>query len=610
MNGARESDAIRSDASWRVAISVEAVVIAFIFFVALGLRTIELGSTPLSDTEAAQAIAAWKTLNPPFPIQGEIRSPLVFTTTLASLFIAGASNSAVRFGPMLGGMLLVLAPLLLRKRSGRLSTIVSMALLAISPVAVSASRQLDGTIYAMAAILVGLTAAERYISTRAPANIVNVAVAVAVALLADYGSLVPIAALLFGVAIMVVTDEEDAISRASLQRYLMSVPWGLFVIAFVAALVALGTLLFIVPQGIGALGDQLVRFAGGIFSPPQNSPFLGTILLAYESGIVLFGTAGSWTLMQSPEPWKRFVSGWGIATLMLALLYRGALPVHSLWVVVPLALLSGMLIEDAVRLRHNAPQWVIGLNILGTIALIAMILLTVSEYLRQPLVFTFPFDVPLEAAILSFPVQPVLAVLYVILCLSLFFAMASMWGMNAMIQSICATLLICAFMGGIGQSSTIAFTRDSTSYEILHYRPALPTLSLMVETAYHLGKLGVGDAAEASVTIQGESNFALAWAFRDFRNIRVVDRLDPGTQDVFVITPLASTNPALGSGYSGQRFAVDQAWRPQGLSVAEFVDWLLYRHSSAPLERNEAILWVRNDIYQLARADFSDQNRE
>ena len=56
-----------ADRTWRIAVSVETVAYVSLFLAALVLRWVKLGTPPLGELEARQAIAAWHLLSPDCP---------------------------------------------------------------------------------------------------------------------------------------------------------------------------------------------------------------------------------------------------------------------------------------------------------------------------------------------------------------------------------------------------------------------------------------------------------------------------------------------------------------------------------------------------------------
>jgi hypothetical protein len=75
-----------------------------------------------------------------------------------------------------------------------------------------------------------------------------------------------------------------------------------------------------------------------------------------------------------------------------------------------------------------------------------------------------------------------------------------------------------------------------------------------------------------------------------------VNQLDPGFTSPVVIAPDTVENPTLGSAYVGQDFAL-RHFSALRLTWTEWVGWWVFRR--APVESENVILWVRQDIQEL-----------
>ena len=128
--------------SW---LTVERAAYLGLALLALVLRLSNLGAFPLSDSEAEQALVAWRVYNGDLGVQPGY-SPLIATLNLASFLLLGGSEFAARLGPALLGVALVLLPYGLRRYLGRSGALTAAALFAISPTALYLSRTVNGDI--------------------------------------------------------------------------------------------------------------------------------------------------------------------------------------------------------------------------------------------------------------------------------------------------------------------------------------------------------------------------------------------------------------------------------------------------------------------------------
>ncbi|MCS6910125.1 MAG: hypothetical protein NZM11_06095, partial [Anaerolineales bacterium] len=116
-----------------------------------------------------------------------------------------------------------------------------------------------------------------------------------------------------------------------------------------------------------------------------------------------------------------------------------------------------------------------------------------------------------------------------------------------------------------------------------------------IEVVVNLQPDEPGEGAEAAL-FEAQTG-ALAWALRDFVNVRFVSGLDARVNAPVVITGADEQDPTLGSAYVGQAFTLYRIWRPENLLEGEQLRWLLNRN--APTESQRVVLWVRQDIQQL-----------
>ena len=131
-------------------ISVEFLAYAAILVLGLVLRVAELDSTPLMASETHNALAAWRVIMPNAAGMPLIStSPLLFALQSISFTLFGASEVAARIATVIGGLLLILTPILFRPLIGRTHAFLLSLLLAFSPVLLIASRASSPDVWAL-----------------------------------------------------------------------------------------------------------------------------------------------------------------------------------------------------------------------------------------------------------------------------------------------------------------------------------------------------------------------------------------------------------------------------------------------------------------------------
>ncbi|MDX1378558.1 MAG: hypothetical protein R3307_06900, partial [Anaerolineales bacterium] len=121
------------------------------FLIALGLRLIQLGSTPLTDSESQLALQALNIARGQEALLGPQPAYILFTSLL--FLIIESTNFMARFIPAIVGSLLVFTPLFFRDRLKPRPALILALLFAFDPGLTALSRQASGTILAVTFLL-------------------------------------------------------------------------------------------------------------------------------------------------------------------------------------------------------------------------------------------------------------------------------------------------------------------------------------------------------------------------------------------------------------------------------------------------------------------------
>jgi hypothetical protein len=329
-------------------LTYELVSWAVIAAIALAMRLARLGAAPLTASEAREAILAWRAaIGEAMPLV--TNNPLLFPANTLLFTLFGASDGVARLLPALCGAGLALSPALIRRRLGRVGALVSGLYLAISPTALVASRQLDGTVAGALGAMVFLGSVVSFTETKKPGWLSLAGIGLGLGVTAGasiYGLLLPLA-LAYGLLSSLVPGLFSGVPNHSVSAISRHAPR--FLLAFVIASLLLATGLGWNLPGIGASGGLLAawfeRFGAALGT--VAGPL--TLLTAYELGVVVFGIGGViWGALRR-DPVALLLGAWaGLAILLLAVM-PGRAPVDLLWAVVPLAMLAGLVIESLVE---------------------------------------------------------------------------------------------------------------------------------------------------------------------------------------------------------------------------------------------------------------------
>jgi hypothetical protein len=154
-------------------------------------------------------------------------------------------------------------------------------------------------------------------------------------------------------------------------------------------------------------------------------------------------------------------------------------------------------------------------------------------------------------------------------------------------------LLLVLAMLTVGLGVGLNYHRAADPREPMVTEATSPEMVDFVTTLERVSSHQDGDPHTIAVTVEEATGPVLAWHLRDFKNVRFVEQLSPSIETPVVITPAEEEEPTLGGSYVGQRFALQTAWNPQGLTRAELVRWLLYREAPTSVKSRDVVLWVK-----------------
>ncbi len=356
-------------------VSIEALIYLSVLLLAVLVRLPGLDAAPLDDLQARDALAAYDrvrlvdegALYPDNPLASPVRM-LFFT-------LAGPTDLAARLPDALAGALLTLAPLLYRREIGRWGALALALGLAMSPVAVLASREMSGMVWALGLLLVAGRFALDFAreGDRGAALAASVCLAGVVFLTTPFGVLLALGAF-FGLAAGVLGAE--ATTRGHIAGRLAAWPWFESLLAGALSIAAVATVLFIFPSGLSGVAGLPERFAEALVAQAE-APTLYPLLVAlrYDALFVLFGALGLVTILRDDATFlERFFAGWYAWAVLGMLLYGGTGPDLALLLTLPAL---GLTISFFFRLLAttsygywHVPGWVLPIHALAVAALL------------------------------------------------------------------------------------------------------------------------------------------------------------------------------------------------------------------------------------------------
>lgn len=582
---------MRQESNGSVRLTWEVALWCLVGVAALLLRVAQLDGAPLAAYEAATATAAWRAATGQgLPVVDHNPFLLVGNSLLFTLF--GASDALARLWPAVFGSLLALTPALLRRSLGRVGALAAGAYLALSPTALVACRQLDGTAIGAVGAMVCAGAIIRFLQTERPRWLTLAAVGLGLGVSSGasvYGLLVPLGFASVLLAQIWPGDETSALVRDLTRirsRVLPCAP------AFGAALLVFATGLGWYLPGIGGVGELLAAWIGR-FGPDASraaSPLV--LLVTYEPLALVFALgAFAWGLLRERRV-TTLLGLWGALAIILLALMPGRMPVDLLWVVVPVGLLAGVGVDELVRDR-----WAVDSSlrlVYGGIVLILWVncYLMLARYAQR--------GGRSDLALVLIPV-----VLQGLSALTFSLVLGAKRTLRTAALGTGVVLLGATLAAAWG----IAYRRPADPREALLQEPTAANVRDLVTTLEELSWRETGMPRSLRFPYEAPEDSVVTWYLRGFEQARRVDALeDLLPADVGSTAVRMGKDSAFPGGgeetYMGQRFAVRRHWTPRSLEWRIWrpegqaaVEWLLFR-SGGPLPEADGYvtLWRTGDL--------------
>ncbi|HXF83912.1 MAG TPA: hypothetical protein VNK49_00845 [Anaerolineales bacterium] len=587
------------------------------FLVALGLRLIQLGAKPLTDSEASFALQAYQIAQGKTPLLAPQPAYILFTGFFFA--VIEATNFLARFVPSIVGSTLVFAPWFFREQLKPRPALILAFLLAFDPGFVALSRQAGGTILAVTFLFFAWAMwKERHFI---PAGIFA-----GLALLSGpsiwSGLLVLSLSRIFARGTNTApssnslrsnsptsnpqpsSDPKPSTSATSpllpLQSFLpLNSQLRATLLAFLSTLLLCGTLFFIVPNGLSAAFSSLPAYLNGWVLPSAFTP--GLVLwtfIAYEPLGIFLALLGLYRGMRLKSARIIRLSIWLGVALLLAVFYRQ--PAELAWAIIPLLILSA---QELSRALETFPEERLEI---GIIAGAILILLTYIWFNLSNIALN-PYDTtstPIQ--LFGRAYQLPISVRYVILIgalliLGLSIALVAL-GWSTRTARLGTTWALSIFLGiyTFAAAWGASGVRTQNGMELWSADQPPVQADLLLSTVQDLSLLSLGHARSQPVTITGINSPALEWLLRD-HNVNVVTALDPQNMPPIIITPLMN-DLGLPAAYRGQDFIWRQSVVWNGIQNPEWIRWLVFRQ--LPLGNETIILWARDDLFPDARENI------
>ena len=582
--------------------TLEIALYLLAFTIALVLRLLNLGQSPLTDGEASLALQALQAIRPGTTAFVPAPHPAYIFLTGIAFFIFGTAEFLARFWPALAGTLLVGAPIFFRHELGRKTALVLAFWLAVDPGLVTVSRQVNGPMLALSFSLlaIGLWHTHRPAWSGLFGGL---------ALLSGpafwQGALgLGLAGLAHRLLVRSKAQPGEVFDEAD---QMIAYPTRVNTLRWLAALIAtifvVGTYLTRYPQGLATILNSFTTYLAGWTTFSGVSPITLIItLLIFQPLAVIFAmvSLGRWLMRRLHyEIEGRYALLlpvlWFLTSLFLTLIYPSRQVNDLVWVLVPLLAIAADGLSE--YLPDEKPH-VISFLQAGFVLVLAVLfwntLIATSQVVPQG-------NMP----------RPViqLGILFGILLLGVLtttlVALGWSWrtSRDGLVWGLTAAFVI--YSTGILWGSTQL--RPNEPHELWGNPPGAGQIQLALGTLKNLSEWHTGLADEIDIVSTVDTP-SLRWALRNFSAARFTTELQRGEMPSVIITPRSAETPVLTAAYRGQDFVwwVRPAWN--GPLPEDFINWLTFR--KAPLGYDYIILWARSDLFPGGSVDESNLEQQ
>ena len=594
--------AVASVATIHLALSIDTALYLLFGLVALGLRLIQLGSIVLNDSEAHEALAVFRVIDPnAVGTQLATHQPLMFAANTLMMAIGGSNNFTARLATALVGMIIVFMPLLYRRWIGRAGSLIASGALALSPVLLVSSRTMAGPVWTIALALGAVWLTGRFVETRRAVYAVIASALFGLMLFASEGPgfLVGIM-LLVGLAFAVATGDDSAQNGTAIRQTITSWPWLRALLVSALTLVVVGTVFFLHPQGLSAVGDTIGRGLNGFLFRQAENPVAFPLLasLLYEPVLWLFGLVGAWLVLREGGSFlQRGLIGWLVAGIVACLVYPGAGAEHALWLTIPLVGLAAYVIERILTPIRDQfwtipvwGPWLHGVGVVAVLSIAAINLLLVGHQILN----TAPSLTPS----LNEPYRLVLVGLTFALVVILYFLVGSVWGGRAAWHGLGIGVLVFLGIYSVSNGWRAAVVNADDPRELWRTRAVSQNLQILSSTLVETSLRAVGMPYDMPLTVVGSDDGALAWLVRAYSHTSFVQQPSDAINGPAAILPADDSKPPLGAASVGEPFTLYSTWDRSSMQDWDFIAWLYDRGSRVlPVPESRITLWVRADVY-------------
>ena len=542
------------------------------------IRFIGLTILPLSNNEAYSALQALQIFSVRAP--NEITIPIYTVLTGVNFSIWGASDFLARLWPALIGSLVVLLPFGFRKFLGNRTAIIFAFCLAVDPVFIAASKQVNGTIMACFFI---------FFTIMALINKKHVLGGVLAVFTILSGASVWLGVLSLAVAYLLNkllssrpndNDQKNNVQLIPIVEFGKK-DWLNVGKGAVIGIVLIGTIIFTKPELLSGLVSGFVEFVKG-WGRVSNVTILSLlfIIVAYEFIPFVLGGLAIARGIKENHPVELALARWMLVSTLLVVFY----PAHQLfdliWLAIPLLILASRQIERIAYLlkKLQGPDFAYGALVA---VLLVFSLLSAGSFINQ-----ISGSVEYIRGLVGMVAGIVLIAVTALL-------VAWGWQAGTSKKGLLLGFLFVGILVGFSTSMRSAGLSRYPAAELWNSSSIPVDADIVTSTINDMSLWKTGLPESLSILRAGDLSASMAWYFRNYKNFSTTLEVPGGNLSDIVINDGAALSSQ--AAYRGQDFVWERTMQKKDVKVVDWIKWLLFR--KANYNDRTIVLWFRTDLF-------------
>lgn len=541
-------------------------LIGLVFVIGLAVRLAGMGKIPLNDAEAQWAMQALQIAKGGSHVGAEA-GVVLWSSWLFR--ILGGGNFLARLIPALSGSLIILFPIFLQKKVGPLASVLFAVGLALDPLLVGVSRQVDGLSIAIG--LAGLVLGFWYLRKDLIAGI-----SLGFFLISGPSAWLGLSLLALVVIINWLFLGEKKLIPATQENNHLN--WKLFLTGLGISLFAGGTLLMTTPTGISGAMEGMVAFLES-WKTTREIPLSAAIVLMAMINYLLMPSLFAVGFVAKAFWFKNKqelrLAAWLLAVILFFLVYPGFEIRQLAWLAPFLWIMVAIEISKLPLTKWTGPSI---LMMVVTLVMLVFVLINLNTLVNNP-------EPLLRLSAIG------ISLLIILLCGFLVW-----WGWSFEEARRGLVLGVLIILCGLTLTSTwrSAGLNGKVNLEMITQSPAFVDADLMSITISDISEWNTGEREFIDVVLIGQEVPAIDWLLRDFVHYKKLSSITAGENPGIILARpdelIDQTEP-----YTGQEFTLREIPVWSGLTSRQWIGWLMRRDLSVNTEA--ILLWARSDLF-------------